>query len=69
MEIDYVGKIWAVAVTMNLALSVLSKALDLLKNKLSSNLENKLVLYIHNSASFLQKVIDWASANRSHLNG
>lgn len=66
MDIDYVGQIWAVAVTLNIILSLVSKILDKVKDKTSSKIDDKIYLYLNKGASALKKLIDWASANRSH---
>jgi len=51
-------------IAFNVALSGLSKGLELIKDKTKSDLDNKIYNILNISTSFIQKIIDWVSANR-----
>ena len=55
-----------VAVCLNLALSALSAILDKIKGLTESKLDDKAAEIIGSIIGLLQKLIDFASANRPH---
>lgn len=61
-----VGTVVMVAVLLNFILSGLSKAIEVIKDKTTTQADNKAFEIINKIAAVLQKVIDWTSANRSH---
>jgi len=56
-----------VAFAFNMALSGISKALESIKDKTESKADDKAFEIISKIVSVLQKIVDWGSANRSHL--
>lgn len=54
------------ALMLNLFLSGLSKALEVIKDKTKTEADNKLYDVVQKCASVLQKVVDWSSGNRQH---
>lgn len=61
-----VGSVIVVAMFLNFFLSGLSKALEVIKDKTENKVDDKIHLYVNKAAQVLQKIVDWASANRSH---
>lgn len=55
-----------VLVAVMAVLSGLSKALEVIKDKTSSNLDNRAYEWVNKAASALKVVIDWLSGNRAH---
>lgn len=47
-------------------LSGLSKALEIIKDKTASNVDNKIYEWVNKAASALKVVVDWISGNRAH---
>ena len=54
------------ALALNLVLSGLSKALEVIKDKTESKFDDEIYAKLAKVTAILQKVIDWGSANRSH---
>jgi len=54
------------ALALNLVLSGLSKALEVIKDKTESKVDDEIYAKLAKVMAILQKVIDWGSANRSH---
>ncbi len=61
-----VGSVIVVAMFLNFFLSGLSKALEVIKDKTENKVDDKIYLYVNKAAQIIQKIVDWASANRSH---
>ncbi len=61
-----VGSVIVVAMFFNFFLSGLSKALEVIKDKTENKVDDKIYLYVNKAAQIIQKIVDWASANRSH---
>ena len=55
---------WVIA--LNFLLSGIGKALDVVKDKTKGKADNKAADVVHKATNVLQKVVDFASANRSH---
>ena len=53
-------------VCFNFVLMGVQKALEVIKDKTASNLDNVAYSVIHSVTSFLQVVIDWGTGNRAH---
>lgn len=61
-----VGSVIVVAMFLNFFLSGLSKGLEVIKDKTENKVDDKIYVYVNKAAQVLQKIVDWASANRSH---
>lgn len=61
-----VGSVIVVAMFLNFFLSGLSKGLEVIKDKTENKVDDKIYFYVNKAAQVLQKIVDWASANRSH---
>lgn len=59
-------QIVAILVMVNLGISALTAALEKIKDKTSTDLDNKAYAILHVAADVLQKVLDFVSANRPH---
>lgn len=55
-----------IALMLNVFLSGLSKALEVIKDKTTTEVDNKAYALIQKIAAVLQKVVDWSSGNRQH---
>jgi len=53
-------------VAFNVMLAGVSKALDMIKDKTKTDLDNKLAVVIHKVANTLQKILDFAGFNPPH---
>ena len=62
----FVGTVIVVAMFFNFFLSGLSKGLEVIKDKTENKVDDKIWLYVNKAAQVVQKIVDWASANRSH---
>lgn len=62
-----IATIVLVAVALNLLLSGLHDALGLIKDKTATTVDNKLFDWTGRVAGFLQKVIEYGSANRPNV--
>ncbi len=60
------GAFALVAVVLNIFLSGLSKALEVIKDKTATETDNKAYALIQKVMAVLQKVVDWSSGNRQH---
>lgn len=56
----------AALVIFNILVSSTQKVLEIIKDKTSSDADNKVHAFIAKYAGFVQKAIDWVSANRPH---
>jgi len=66
MDTGLIGIVVMVAIAMNVVLAAASKILDMIKDKTSTQVDNKIASVISKIASVLSKVIDYAGMNRSH---
>lgn len=55
-----------IALMLNVFLSGLSKALEIIKDKTATEVDNKAYAFIQKIAVVLQKIVDWSSGNRQH---
>jgi hypothetical protein len=62
----FLGTVIMSAMALNFVLSGLSKALEVVKDKTENKTDDKIYLYVNKAALIVQKVVDWASANRQH---
>lgn len=56
----------ALLVAFNLILSGVSKILDVIKDKTTTNIDNHTHAFIVKAVAKIQKLIDWLGANREH---
>jgi len=50
----------------NVMIMGMQKALDMIKDKTKSNLDNQISAIMHKVTDFLSKGLDWIGANRKH---
>lgn len=55
-----------IVVAVNILLSASGKVLDMIKDKTSSDVDNKAAEIVSKVTGFLGKVVDFISANREH---
>ncbi len=65
-ELDLMGKILTMAMMLNVVMAAGGKMLDLIKDKTSSKVDNKIAALLHKISSWASKIVDWLSANRQH---
>lgn len=56
----------AALIIFNISLSAAQKILEVVKDKTQSEVDNKIYAFIAKYSSYIQKGIDWISANRQH---
>lgn len=62
----YADSIVAALIIFNVCVSASQKILEVIKDKTSSEVDNKVYDFINKYAGYVQKAIDWISANRAH---
>jgi hypothetical protein len=63
---QHLDSIIAALVIFNVAVSATQKVLEVIKDKTESKADDKLYDFLHKYAGYVQKGIDWISANREH---
>lgn len=63
---QHIDAILAALVVFNVSVSSLQKILEVIKDKTKTDTDNQLYDFLHKYAGYLQKAIDWLSANREH---
>jgi hypothetical protein len=63
---DWQEKAVLIFLMLSVGLSALGKMLDLIKDKTSSAKDNKAAELLNKLAGWMQKIVDWLSANRQH---
>lgn len=59
-------KVTAALVSVNLLLSAVDAGLEKIKDKTSTDLDNKVYAAVHKITSVLGSALDWFAANRAH---
>lgn len=62
----FVGTVVVVAMVFNFVLSGISKAMEAIKDKTESKIDDRIWAFTNKAAQIVQKIVDWASANRQH---
>lgn len=63
---QHLDSIIAALVIFNVAVSATQKVLEVIKDKTATDVDNKMYEFIGKYAGYIQKGIDWISANREH---
>jgi hypothetical protein len=63
---DVIAAVAAGVIAVNMILSGVQKLLEIVKDKTATNVDNKAAAFLASATGMLQKLIDWASANRPH---
>jgi hypothetical protein len=63
---DLLAVVLTVVLVLNALLSGVYKILDVIKDKTKTKFDNKLFGWIGKAIPFVQKAIDWLSANQKH---
>jgi len=66
MDSGLIGIVVMIAIGLNVALAAASKILDMIKDKTSTQVDNKIASVISKIALILGKIVDYAGMNRSH---
>lgn len=61
-----IASVVLVVMCMNFVLMGVQKALELIKDKTESTLDNKVYDVLSKVCGFFSKIIDWIGANRAH---
>ena len=64
--LEHLDSVVVALVLFNVAVSAAQKALEIVKDKTSTDADNKVYEFLSKYAGYLQKGIDWISANRQH---
>lgn len=59
-----VATIVLASIALNFVLSGIQKALEIIKDKTASKVDNVLYDFVTKAVTVLQKIVDWGSANR-----
>jgi len=66
MDSGLIGIVLMIAIGLNVVLAAASKILDMIKDKTSTQVDNKIALVVSKIALILGKIVDYAGMNRSH---